>query len=135
MFLLDWFPDMLIAACNLIVQTPGDCKFFQWIDREATPYERTLLCDLRDAVWKLRRENAEGRQVIEMMQIENAELRHLKEQLQQEKEELMQMLGKTEAAIVEMAGKIKAGNRCWLSRCIVVVIVIAFLFGLMLVNV
>ncbi|KAG2537571.1 hypothetical protein PVAP13_9NG343673 [Panicum virgatum] len=40
--------------------TPGDYGFFQWVDREATPYERTLLCDLRDAVWSLRRENAEA---------------------------------------------------------------------------
>jgi len=126
---------MSIAAGDVIVQTPGDCGFFQWVDREATPYERTLLCDLRDAVWSLRRENAEANRVIEMMQSDNAELRHLKAKLQKEKEELMQKLGQTEATMVEMVDKIKQGNRCWLSRCMVVVVVVAILFGLMLVKV
>ena len=133
--MLDWFPDMSIATGDVIVQAPGDCGFFQWVDREATPYERTLLCDLRDAVWSLRRENAEANRVIEMMQSDNAELRHLKAKLQKEKEELMQKLGQTEATMVEMVDKIKEGNRCWLSRCMVVFVVVAILFGLMLVKV
>jgi hypothetical protein len=84
---------MSIATGDVIVQAPGDCGFFQWVDREATPYERTLLCDLRDAVWSLRRENAEANRVIEMMQSDNAELRHLKAKLQKEKEELMPKAG------------------------------------------
>ena len=37
------------------VQTPGDCGFFRWIDRQATPYERTLLCDRRDAIRQMKR--------------------------------------------------------------------------------
>jgi len=70
-----------------------------------------------------------------MMQSDNAELRHLKAKLQKEKEELMQKLGQTEATMVEMVDKIKEGNRCWLSRCTVVFVVVAILFGLMLVKV
>ncbi|KAG2642737.1 hypothetical protein PVAP13_2KG183000 [Panicum virgatum] len=28
---------------------PGDCGNYVWIDHQATQYERSLLCDLRDA--------------------------------------------------------------------------------------
>ncbi|KAG2642689.1 hypothetical protein PVAP13_2KG209000 [Panicum virgatum] len=42
--------------------TPSDCGFFRWIDRQATPYERTLLCDMRDAIRQMKREKAEEEQ-------------------------------------------------------------------------
>ncbi|KAG2556708.1 hypothetical protein PVAP13_8NG193104 [Panicum virgatum] len=43
---------------------PGDCDYYAWIDRQATEYERILLCDLRDAVWQLRKEKAEEQQQV-----------------------------------------------------------------------
>ncbi|CAN6362294.1 unnamed protein product [Urochloa humidicola] len=111
---------------------PGDCGYFVWIDREATPYERTLLCDLRDAIWKLRREkaevdekNAELTQVIEMAHVQNAELRRAMQQLQKEKDELKEKMDQTEAR------RMKQGNNCCFLSCIVVVVVIGFFCMLM----
>ena len=46
-----------------------------WIDRQATQYERILLCDLRDAVWRLRKEKAEEEEQVQRVQEENGELR------------------------------------------------------------
>ena len=46
-----------------------------WIDRQATQYERILLCDLRDAVWQLRKEKAEEEEQVQRVQEENRELR------------------------------------------------------------
>ena len=36
-----------------------DCGFLMWIDLEPTPFMKTLLLDLRDAVWRLKKDNAE----------------------------------------------------------------------------
>ncbi|KAG2602659.1 hypothetical protein PVAP13_5KG701000 [Panicum virgatum] len=36
-----------------------DCGFLMWIDPEPTPFMKTLLLDLRDAVWRLKKDNAE----------------------------------------------------------------------------
>ena len=46
-----------------------------WIDRQATQYERILLCDLRDAVWRLRKEKAEEEEQVQRVQEENGEVR------------------------------------------------------------
>ena len=46
-----------------------------WIDRQATQYERILLCDLRDAVWRLRKEKVEEEEQVQRVQEENGEVR------------------------------------------------------------
>ena len=56
-----------------------------WIDCEATQYERILLCDLRDAIWQLRREKEEEQQHVQRVQEENGELRQMIVQLEKEK--------------------------------------------------
>ena len=58
-----------------------------WIDCEATQYERILLCDLRDAIWQLRREKEEEQQHVQRVQEENGELRQMIVQLEKEKDE------------------------------------------------
>lgn len=37
----------------------GGCDFISWFERRADPFVRTLLVDLRDAVWNLKRERGE----------------------------------------------------------------------------
>ncbi|KAF8690501.1 hypothetical protein HU200_040857 [Digitaria exilis] len=64
--------------------TAGDCGFFRWIDHEATPYERQLTRDLRDAVWQLQREKGEDLRMDNVVQRENGDLMQLKEQLQKD---------------------------------------------------
>lgn len=66
------------------MQTAGDCGFFRWIDHEATPYERQLTRDLRDAVWQLQREKGEDLRMDNVVQRENGDLMQLKEQLQKD---------------------------------------------------
>ena len=41
------------------MQSDMDCGFLMWIDPEPTPFMKTLLLDLRDAVWRLKKDNAE----------------------------------------------------------------------------
>ena len=57
-----------------------------WMDREATQYERILMCDLRDDVWQLRREKEEEQQHVQRIQQENGELRQMIVQLEKEKD-------------------------------------------------
>ena len=57
-----------------------------WIDREATQYERILLCVLFDAIWQLREKEEEQHQV-QRVQEENGELRHMILQLEKEMDE------------------------------------------------
>ena len=59
-----------------------------WIDRQATQNERFLLCDLCDAVWRLRKEKAEEEEQVQRVQEENGELRQMIVQLEKEKDEL-----------------------------------------------
>ncbi|PVH34037.1 hypothetical protein PAHAL_8G122100 [Panicum hallii] len=73
-----------------------DCGYYVWIDREATQYERLLLCDLRNAVWQLRREKAQEQQQVERVQEQNAELRQVIQQLEEEKDELKKKMEKME---------------------------------------
>ncbi|CAN6202348.1 unnamed protein product [Urochloa humidicola] len=52
-----------------------DCGFFLWMDPEHTPFMKNLLLDLRNEVWRLRKERAE-------MESVNRELVVLKEENQ-----------------------------------------------------
>ena len=58
-----------------------------WIDRQASQYEWILLCDLRDAVWRLRKEKAEEEEQVQRVQEENGELRQMILQLEKEMDE------------------------------------------------
>ncbi|KAG2620243.1 hypothetical protein PVAP13_3NG163200 [Panicum virgatum] len=63
------------VKCRCNRKKPGDCGYYVWMDREATQCERILMCDLRDAVWQLRREKEEEQQHVQRIQEENGELR------------------------------------------------------------
>ncbi|KAG2570585.1 hypothetical protein PVAP13_7KG052845 [Panicum virgatum] len=68
---------------------PGDCGYYVWIDRQTTQYNWILLCDLRDAIWRLRKEKAEEEEEqVQRVQKENGELRLMIVQLEKEKDEL-----------------------------------------------
>ncbi|CAL4898341.1 unnamed protein product [Urochloa decumbens] len=112
---------------------PGDCSFFRWIDREATEFERQLLCDLCDAIFQLRRDNREARQVNELLQRKVADIIQGKEQLLIEKAELLQKLEQIEGAMADRDSKLKHGSSFMFCWCIAVVVVaVGVLFPLML---
>ena len=56
-FLAFFVPSDMILSW--ILQTEKDCGFLMWIDPEPTPFMKTLLLDLRDAIWRLKKENSE----------------------------------------------------------------------------
>jgi len=94
------------------------------MDREATQYERILMCDLRDAVWQLRREKEEEQQHVQRIQEENRELRQMIVQLEKEDEFNKKMEEKEKIDFKE-----KSNFSCF-SRCIVVFALLGLLFVL-----
>ncbi|KAG2557469.1 hypothetical protein PVAP13_8NG256508 [Panicum virgatum] len=74
--------------------TINDCSFYAWFDGEHTPFLKNLLLDLRDAVWNLRNENAQLKQlnlqgtgdVVCNLRRENAHLKQMNEELQRSNE-------------------------------------------------
>ncbi|CAN6235961.1 unnamed protein product [Urochloa humidicola] len=110
-----------------------DCGFYVWIDEEASPFMRILLLDLRDAVWRLKKENG---------QLKNQALCDVGlkwEKKVQELQELNHMLVKEnldkmeeiKAKEVKLA-KINSASACSSFCCLVVVFVVGLAFGLML---
>jgi len=95
------------------------------MDREATQYERILMCDLLDAVWQLRREKEEEQQHVQRIQEENGELRQMIVQLEKEKDEFNKKMEEKE----QIDLKEKSNFSCF-SRCIVVFALLGLLFVL-----
>ena len=97
-----------------------------WIDCQATQYERILLCDLRDAIWWLRKEKAEEEEQVQRVPEENGELRQMIVQLEKDKDEL-----KNKMEVKEQL-EIKENNYFnYFSRCIVIFALLGLLFVLM----
>jgi len=83
------------------------------------------LCDLRDAVWQLRKEKAEEQQQVQRVQEENGDLRQLIVQLEMEKDDLKKKMEEKEQL------KIKENrNFSCFRRCIVVFALLGLLFVL-----
>jgi demethoxyubiquinone hydroxylase (CLK1/Coq7/Cat5 family) len=70
------------------VQTPNDCGYYQWIDHEATKHKRTLLKDLRDTVWQMKRDEVEHKQLIDQENRKNEEFTQVIIGLERERDEL-----------------------------------------------
>ena len=96
-----------------------------WIDRQATEYERILLCDLRDAVWQLRKGKAEEQQRVQRVQEENGDLRQLIVQLEMEKDDLKKKMEEKEQLEIK-----ENRNFSCFHRCIVVFALLGLLFVL-----
>ena len=103
------------------VQTPGDCGFLRWIDRQATPYERTLLCDLRDAIRQMKREKAEEEQQMQLARRQLSDQMQVIQQLEKDKDELKNKMEQME---------LKQGKNGWLCLIYVVVVLLGLWFGL-----
>ena len=97
-----------------------------WIDRQATQYERILLCDLCDAVWRLRKEKAEEEEQVQRVQEENEEVRQMIVLLEKEKDEL-----KNKMEVKEQLETKENNYFSWFSRCFVVFSLLGLLFVLM----
>ena len=82
------------------------------------------MCDLRDAVWQLRKEKVEEQQQVQRVQEENGDLRQLIVQLENEKDDLKKMEEKEQLDIKENR------NFSCFRRCIVVFALLELLFVL-----
>jgi predicted nuclease with TOPRIM domain len=83
------------------------------------------LCDLRDAVWQLRKEKEEEQQQVQRVQEENGELRQMILQLEKDKDELNKKMEEKE----QLDLKEKSNFSCF-SRCVVVFTLLGLLFVL-----
>ena len=80
------------------------------------------MCDLRDAVWQLRKEKAEEQQQVQRVQEENGDLRQLIVQLEMEKDDLKKKMEEKEQL------EIKNRNFSCFRCCIVVFALLGLLF-------
>ncbi|KAG2634175.1 hypothetical protein PVAP13_2NG221300 [Panicum virgatum] len=103
----------------------GDCGYYAWIDRQTTKYERILLCDLRDAVWQLRKEKTKEQQQVQRVQEENGHLRQLIVQLEKKKDDLKKKMEEKEQLEI-----MENNNFTCFRRCIEVFALLGLLFVL-----
>ena len=82
------------------------------------------MCDLRDAVWQLRKGKAEEQQRVQRVQEENGDLRQLIVQLEMEKDDLKKKMEEKEQ--LEIKNRKFSCFRC----CIVVFVLLGLLFVL-----
>jgi hypothetical protein len=106
------------------VQTPNDCGYYQWIDREATKHERTLLKDLRDTVWQMKRDEVEHKQLIDQVNRKNEELTQVIIGLEKERDELNLKLHEIKVEMLQMASKKIEGSTWWIVKWFVLVTVV-----------
>ena len=83
------------------------------------------MCDLRDAVWQLRKEKAEEQQQVQRVQEENGDLRQLIVQLEMEKDDLKKKMEEKEQLEIK-----ENRNFSCFCRCIVVFALLGLLFVL-----
>ena len=109
------------------MQTINDCGFYVWIDGEHTPFLKNLLLDLRDAVWNLRNENAQLKQLNQQgtgdavcnLRRENAQLKQMNEELQRSNEVMeagmkakIKELEDKDATLAAIATMFRSGSSC-----------------------
>jgi len=83
------------------------------------------LCDLRDAVWQLRKEKTKEQQQVQRVQEENGHLRQLIVQLEMEKDDLKKKMEEKEQLEIK-----ENRNFSCFRRCIVVFALLGLLFVL-----
>ncbi|KAJ1294295.1 hypothetical protein BS78_01G135300 [Paspalum vaginatum] len=83
-------------------RSASDCGFYMWFDSaSALDFVKDLLKDLRDAVWKLRKENNELRQVAGTSDEYNSDMKMQMDLLERENLDLKQALKATEEKMHE----------------------------------
>ena len=84
-----------------------------------------MLCDLRDAVWQLRKEKTKEQQQVQRVQEENGHLRQLIVQLEKKKDDLKKRMEEKEQLEIK-----ENRNFSCFPRCIVVFALLGLLFVL-----
>jgi len=112
-----------------------DCKFFSWFDGEHSEFMKTLLIDLRNAVWRMK---AERDEVDELRSVDVTVSRELEDQkkmnqsLHEEREGMEKKLAEKDELLQAMAMKMCAGDRSRSVCSFVCVFVVGVMLGVML---
>ena len=121
--------------CFVPLQSAMDCKFFSWFDGEHSEFMKTLLIDLRNAVWRMK---AERDEVDELRSVDVTVSRELEDQkkmnqsLQEEREGMKKKLAEKDELLQAMAMKMCAGDRSRSVCSSVCVFVVGVMLGVML---
>ncbi|KAG2588156.1 hypothetical protein PVAP13_5NG207600 [Panicum virgatum] len=121
--------------CFVPLQSSMDCKFFSWFDGEHSEFMKTLLIDLRNAVWRIK---AERDEVDELQSVDVTVSRELEDQkkmnqsLQEEREGMKKKLAEKDELLQAMAMKMCAGDRSRSVCSFVCVFVVGVMLGVML---
>ena len=117
-----------------ILQTEKDCGFLMWIDPEPTPFMKTLLLDLRDAIWRLKKENSEleialrdGLEVLPSNQALEMEIIEKTEELKAKDRKLEEL----NATLQDMAAKLSSRSICSSFSTVVCVFSVALVVGML----
>ncbi|WVZ87383.1 hypothetical protein U9M48_034024 [Paspalum notatum var. saurae] len=120
-------------------RTNLDCKFFDWIDCEHTPFLKNLLLELRNAVWELQKERAEMQQAFRR---EIDELKEHRQQLEvedmckaEELKAIEKKLTERDELLQALALNINAGNRSPSVSFVLLVFVVGVLVGMVVPSV
>ena len=131
-FLAFFVPSDMILSW--ILQTEKDCGFLMWIDPEPTPFMKTLLLDLRDAIWRLKKENSEleialrdGLEVLPSNQALEMEIIEKTEELKAKDRKLEEL----NATLQDMAAKLSSRSICSSFSTVVCVFAVALVVGML----
>ena len=131
-FLAFFVPSDMILSW--ILQTEKDCGFLMWIDPEPTPFMKTLLLDLRDAIWRLKKENSEleialrdGLEVLPSNQALEMEIIEKTEELKAKDRKLEELNG----TLQDMAAKLSSRSICSSFSTVVCVFAVALVVGML----
>ena len=131
-FLAFFVPSDMILSW--ILQTEKDCGFLMWIDSEPTPFMKTLLLDLRDAIWRLKKENSEleialrdGLEVLPSNQALEMEIIEKTEELKAKDRKLEEL----NATLQDMAAKLSSRSICSSFSTVVCVFSVALVVGML----
>ncbi|KAJ1262674.1 hypothetical protein BS78_09G127500 [Paspalum vaginatum] len=114
-------------------RTELDCGFFEWFDPEHTRFLKNLLFDLRNAVWRMKKESSDMQEVVgRAMEVEEH-----KQALEVENKVLMEELKVFQKKLVVKDELLKSmemvvGKKCSSICCILLVLQLVLLVGMML---
>jgi uncharacterized membrane protein YcjF (UPF0283 family) len=126
----------LICALGAYFLQAGGCDLHEWYEGHIDPFVKSLLVDLRDAVWALKREKAQLRNAFAdaMLKLEQEkETVDLRMKLEQQQKESADALTKLEESKTEVLNKLEQSKReeVVLRNCVRVAVILAVAMAFM----
>jgi uncharacterized membrane protein YcjF (UPF0283 family) len=121
---------------GLIFLQAGGCDLHEWYEGHVDPFVKSLLVDLRDVVWALKREKAQLRNAFAdaVLKLEREkETADLRMKLEQQQKESADALTKLEESKTEVLNKLEQSKRevVVLRNCVRVAVILAVAMAFM----